>query len=112
MAVLGTLIWQYTNNLKKIYGNSLRKIILYGSYARGDFSDKSDVDILILLKMSDADTRLYTNNLIDMTYDFNEKYDIYVQPYAKSDKEFQKWSNIDPFLVNVNKEGIILYDAA
>ena len=33
-----TLIRKYTMEVKRIYGTHLRKVILYGSYARGDFN--------------------------------------------------------------------------
>ena len=42
------LIQQYIEEIKKIYGVHLRSIILYGSYARGDFRPDSDIDIMIL----------------------------------------------------------------
>ena len=29
-------------------GDKLNKVILYGSYARGDYDDESDIDIMIL----------------------------------------------------------------
>jgi len=38
------------NNLQKILGNRLCKIILYGSYARGDYKEYSDLDIMVLAK--------------------------------------------------------------
>ena len=40
------LMEKYVNEIKKIYGLHLRQIILYGSYARGDFKPDSDVDIM------------------------------------------------------------------
>ena len=43
------LIKQYVEAVKKIYGSHVRQIILYGSYARGDFRPDSDVDIMILV---------------------------------------------------------------
>lgn len=43
------LIEQYVEEIKKIYGSHIRQIILYGSYARGDFRPDSDVDIMILV---------------------------------------------------------------
>ncbi len=34
--------------LANIYGKRFAKILLYGSYARGDFSDDSDIDFLVV----------------------------------------------------------------
>lgn len=36
----------FVEELKKLYGEDLKKVILYGSYARGDFRDYSDIDIV------------------------------------------------------------------
>jgi predicted nucleotidyltransferase len=36
--------------LSQVYGERLRGIYLYGSYARGDFRPDSDVDVLIALE--------------------------------------------------------------
>ncbi len=41
------LIEKYIAEIQKIYGAHLRQVILYGSYARGDFREDSDVDIMI-----------------------------------------------------------------
>ena len=37
------LIEQYVLEVRKIYGSHLKQIILYGSYARGDFKADSKV---------------------------------------------------------------------
>ena len=50
--VMQDLIEQYIEAVKKIYGSHVRQIILYGSYARGDFRSDLDVDIMILLDLS------------------------------------------------------------
>lgn len=103
---------EYVENIKKIYGDSLVQVILYGSHARGDFTKESDIDVMILLDMTDRETRDYTDSLIEMTYDFNLEHNVDIQPFAKSKKQFKKWVRFDPFLKNVENEGIILYDAA
>ena len=53
--IMQDLIKQYVEEVKKIYGSHVRQIILYGSYARGDFRPDSDVDIMILVDMSDLE---------------------------------------------------------
>ncbi len=46
-----------------LLGDKVYKIILYGSYARGDFNSESDVDIMILLNCSEEETVLYRNDV-------------------------------------------------
>ena len=106
------LIDQYISEIKKIYGLHLRKVILYGSYARGDFEQNSDVDIMILLDMSDMDLKVYSQQLSYMTFDFNLDNDLDIKPIAKSEDHFRKWIVNYPFYANINKEGVVLYGAA
>ena len=44
--------------------------MLYGSYARGDYTSESDVDIMILLDLSDMEIKNYRHQRSDMTFDF------------------------------------------
>lgn len=106
------LMEQYILEIKKIYGTHLRKIILYGSYARGDYRPDSDVDIMILLDISDLELKAYSEQLFYMTYDFNLDHNLDIKPFAKSEEHFQKWILNYPFYANVNKEGVVLYGAA
>ena len=43
--------------IKDIMGSKLTKVIVYGSYARGDYNSSSDVDVMILVKMSDNEIK-------------------------------------------------------
>lgn len=90
----------------------MRQIILYGSYARGDFHPDSDIDIMILLDLSDIDIKKYRHQLSDMTFDFNMDYDVDIKPIAKSEEHYRKWVDNYPFYSNVNREGVRLYVAA
>lgn len=107
-----SLIAQYIAEIKKIYGTHLRKVILFGSYARGDFKENSDIDIMILLDMSDVDSKAYSQQLSYMTYDFNLDNVLDVKPIVKSENHFKKWIFNYPFYANINKEGVVLYGAA
>ena len=106
------LLDQYITEIKKIYGSHLRRVILYGSYARGDFRTDSDVDIMILLNMSDAGLKVYSQQLSYVTYDFNLDNDFDIKPITKSEDHFEKWVVNYPYYANIHKEGVVLYDAA
>ena len=110
--IMKKLLEQYIAEVKKIYGEHLCRIILYGSYARGDFRMDSDVDIMILLDLSDLELKKYSQKLSYMTYDFNMEHDVDIKPIAKSEEHFQKWVVNYPFYANIQKEGVVLYGAA
>lgn len=43
------LLFRIKTKLQEIYGNRLKGIMLYGSEARGDATEDSDIDLLVLL---------------------------------------------------------------
>ena len=106
-----TLLQQYTEQLKMIYGGHLKAVILYGSYARGDFHADSDIDIMILLDIDDMEIKDYRHQLSGLIYDFNMNNDVDIKPIAKSQEHFNKWIGAYPFYRNVDKEGVSLYAA-
>ena len=106
------LLSGYLTELQQIYKSHLKSVILYGSYARGDFRSDSDVDIMILLDISDVDLKAYSQQLSYMTYDFNLDNDLDIKPIVKSEDHFRKWVVNYPFYANINIEGVVLYGAA
>jgi len=65
------LLQGYIEELRKIYGEHLQKIILYGSRARGDFREDSDYDIMILTDLDELSQKKYQKDLSYMPYDFS-----------------------------------------
>ncbi len=106
------LLGKYVEEVKKIYGERLKSVILYGSYARGDFEPDSDIDIMILVDLADMEIEKYSKQLSWSTYDFNEEHGTDIKPIAKSNSHFKKWLGIYPFYTNVQKEGVELYGTA
>ena len=49
---INIVLQRYVEEIKKIYGVHVKQVILYGSYARGDYNKDSDIDIMILLDVS------------------------------------------------------------
>lgn len=106
------LMQQYVSNVHDIYGLHLRQIILYGSYARGDYNSDSDVDVMILLDLSDIDIKEYRHRLSDMTFDFNMAHDVEIKPIVKNESHYHKWIVNYPFYANIDRDGVTLYDTA
>ena len=82
-------------------------LILYGSYARGDNRDDSDIDLLILLDndtVTVSDERRITYPL----YDIEFKTGILISPPVLSKKDWESRHRITPFYENVTKKGKVL----
>ncbi|MBE5910820.1 nucleotidyltransferase domain-containing protein [Pseudobutyrivibrio sp.] len=103
---------EYVEQILSIYGSHVKKIILYGSYARGDNRPESDIDIMILLDLSDAEVAEYQHELSGITFDYNFDNDLDINPIAQSEAVFNKWVGVYPFFKNVKEEGVVLYGAA
>lgn len=105
------LLNRYVEDIRHIYGDSLRSVILYGSYARGDFRPDSDIDIMILVDLSDNEIRQKGIALSDVTFDYNFDNDVTIMPIVKNAAHFNQWLRAYPFYNTVRREGIDLYAA-
>ena len=107
-----TLLTQYLSEVQKIYGAHLKSVILYGSYARGDYSSDSDVDIMLLVDLTPEEMDPYSDALSELGYEYNVNYDSWMMPVVKNLQHFKQWAAAYPFYTNVQKEGVLLYEAA
>ena len=81
----------------------LKAVILYGSYARGDFGPDSDIDIMILVDLSDDEIRSKGHTLSDITFDYNFDNELEIMPIVKNQEHFYKWIRAYPFYNNIKK---------
>ena len=51
------IVYKFALQIRSIYGDSLKKVVVYGSYARGDYQKNSDIDIMILVKANDEEIK-------------------------------------------------------
>lgn len=97
------LLKELKDGLVSMYGDRLKGLYLYGSYARGDYRKGSDVDVMILL----ADYKSYWNELersTELASDLSLKYDVTLSRLII--KEIQ-WKQSDmPVLRNIHKDGV------
>ena len=66
---INNTIQYFTNRVRTLLGNRVKKIILYGSYARGDYNDSSDVDIMILTDFTFEEIEKYRDDISDIAFD-------------------------------------------
>lgn len=109
---LRTILSEYVDKVKAIYAGKLSRVILYGSYARGDYTEDSDIDIMVLVEDSDDNVRAKSEKLSFMTYDFNMDHSTDIHSISRSRRYFEYWDTAHPFYKNVKNEGIMLYEGA
>lgn len=90
---------------KNIFG-SIDEAYLYGSYARGDYHEESDVDILITVDLQQKEISHYHWEIACLSSDLSLEYDVTVSIIVKSSEQFNKYRSFLPYYQNVINEGI------
>jgi len=93
---------------KYVSKDDINAIILFGSVARGDFSERSDVDVLVVYRgeAPKGNVSKVINQILD-------EFDVQVVPtYITSEEVKQRLEKFDKFIVNVVEEGVVLYGDA
>lgn len=105
-----TILNEVTDRTKKIYGNQLQKVVLFGSYARHEQDDESDIDIMLLVNEKQENLKKYHKDILDIIVDLSLKYDIVLSIMEQEYNQFINYKEFIPFYANVNNEGVEVYD--
>jgi len=96
--------------ISSVLGEDAVAIILYGSVARNEATEESDIDIAVLVKEAlDEKTR---DELLSWCAETDIKYDCVMSVIDIENEKFEAWKNVHPFYKNVSEEGIVLWKAA
>lgn len=103
------VISNYLAEFKKIanehFGEQLKYLILYGSYARGDFRENSDIDVLVVLDHIESEMKVI-EKLAALKTDLILQHDQYLSTNPVSTEKFEN-SDLS-FFRNVKREGVLL----
>ena len=91
-------------HLQKHYGDSIKDVVLFGSQARGDSSEYSDYDILIVLAKDYSGKD--ENKILDLCYDIDLKYNILIDVHLLSQREMKSKRGKQPIFINALKSGL------
>ena len=95
----------------EVLGGKLEKVILFGSYARGDYDEESDIDIMIIADIALEEANETRRKIHAVAGDLLWDYGILVSLRMACSDIFQKYHDISGFYINVQKDGVLLYAA-
>lgn len=97
------ILLELKQGLIKVYGDQLVNVLLYGSYARGEQRQDSDIDVAVILK-GNINPFKVIDRITEFSYDLSLKYSILLSIHPISEIDFI--SRNSPFILNLREEGI------
>lgn len=98
----------FSQEVKRVMGDELRKVIVYGSYSRGDYNENSDIDVMVLTSLAEEDITEVEYKLYDIAFDFLMEYGVDISVIVKNEEHFKYWLGALPFYDNVEREGVVI----
>jgi len=97
------ILKEFRKEIEILYGKRLKDTILYGSWARGEATEGSDIDVLIVLEGKVAPGK-EIDRIIDVITEINLKYGVLISVYPVSEEDFPTVNS--PLLINARREGV------
>ena len=89
--------------------DDIYKIYLYGSYARGDYTSESDIDIMIVLSCDKDKVKSYRKQVSRLASRIGLENDVEVSLLLRDKESFEVGQRLLPFYQNVTREGVTIY---
>ena len=81
---------------------------MYGSYARGDYNEESDIDIVAIVKGDRQELQNQLKEIWEAVSDLELDYEVVISPTVIPYSEFETYKDILPYYRNIAKEGVKL----
>ena len=95
--------------IHQLFGDKLRRLILYGSYARNEQDPESDIDIMIMVDESEDGLRKYRYLIADVMGELTIRYGKLISLTEVTYNRYNDFLEVLPFYKNINEEGIEIY---
>ncbi len=96
------ILADFRNRLQPLYGDRLKELVLFGSWARNQATDDSDIDIAVVLD-GPIKPGLEIDRMIDVITDINLESNVLLSVYPVSETDFRNRQS--PLLMSIRKEG-------
>ena len=104
--ILRDILCSIKQGYKQVYGDDIMDIYLYGSYARGDYEQDSDIDFVAIVKGNRLDLQKKLKVMWDIAADLGLENDIIISPTVIPYNEFLQYQEKLPYYRNIIKEGV------
>ena len=108
---LEQILTEVTGHAKSVLGSKLHSVILYGSYARGDYSELSDIDIMIITSIANDMLNATRSEIYESVSNLDIEYGTITSIHIQNKEIFDKWVDVLPFYKNIKDEGRVLHGA-
>lgn len=99
--VISNVIYSYTSQIQEKYGEKIKRVILFGSWARGEGNSGSDVDLLVITSKLPVKSKI---DIIGTACSFFTKTNVYLSIKVFSEDEFEQERDFS-FIKTVIMEG-------
>ena len=94
------------HSFNDIFMDDLREVILFGSCARNEQEEGSDIDIMVLVSVDRNELKAYNQRVVKMASDLALQYDVLISHIVQNRDFFYEWADDLPFYRNVSTEGV------
>ncbi len=103
---LETILKKISETYYAVYGEDIVKIVLYGSYARGDYQSNSDIDIVAIVRGERRDLQERLKKVWSISVELEIEYETVISPTVIPFEEYEKYKEDMPYYRNIQKEGV------
>ncbi len=98
------IVSTFKSSLSELYGSRLARLILFGSYARGEEKEDSDIDLLVVLKDRDISVFKEIESINEQVYHIILKTGKIISFIPTTEDKFENSTNY--FYRRIKQEGI------
>ncbi len=96
---------KFLQEVNKKYSERIDKVILFGSYARGDYTQESDIDLLVVWKGKLLEG---WEDLENIAVDILVEYGVVISLKIVSPEEYKAMIDLQmPFIQTLEREGVV-----
>lgn len=103
---LTQIMQQLVSAANGLFGDSIQDVILFGSYARHEENDDSDIDVMLLIDLPREQLPNYRRQVAQIAAELLYEYGVVVSPLLESESFFERNCVDYPLFKNIVKEGI------